>query len=343
MSLYSLKTAGGGAGAQAPWSAVLALAEAGDNLARLAALYDKRPETLLSGTTLELPTTLDGPLHVARFGDLTLNNAVITARNRCRGLFVLCDSLTVTGAASVIHMDGKGSTATDWTDYDLSIPATVSLTSELVAQRDVLAAVRKSGHYIGDPLFLAGLAPLVQASLAHGANLIVDKTTGLGTGGAGSSLTAYGSCSLNAAAGGAGARGPGGGAGGSAYYKSGGNGSKARSWRGGFGGYSSGGENVVGDTYRCGYPAGVLIVAVLKTLTVGPGLTCRANAAYWSGTTYGGAGGSGGGRVLLLTPPTVSGTPTLQAAGDGGYAAICTEKTGGAGAATQSTLAAWGL
>jgi len=43
MSLYSLKTATEAAGAPAPWSAVLALADAGDNLARLAALYDKRP------------------------------------------------------------------------------------------------------------------------------------------------------------------------------------------------------------------------------------------------------------------------------------------------------------
>ena len=134
MSLYALKTDGGNGGSFAPWSTVLTLSEAGDNLARLAALYDKRPETLISGTTLELPTTLDGPIHVARFGDLTLNNAVLTARYRCRGLFVLCDSLTVTGAASVIHMDGKGSTVTDWPDYDLSIPTTVSLASEHVSQ-----------------------------------------------------------------------------------------------------------------------------------------------------------------------------------------------------------------
>jgi len=327
-----------------PWSTVLTLAEAGDNLARLAALYDKRPETGITGSTLELPTTLDGPIHVARFGDLTLNNAIITAASRCRGLFVICDSLTVTGTASVIHMDGKGSTATDWPDYDLSVPSTVSLVSERITQRDLLAAIRESGHYIGDPVFLAGLAPLVQASLVNGANLIVNKTTGLGAGGAG--VTGLGAATtyvVKGGDGGAGSRGPGGGGAGyddvndTSTRLNCSPGEAGRSWRGGFGGTSDRVTVVPqsGRNVRLGSPGGVLIVAALNALTVGPGLTVR-SAGVADGKAV-----PGGGLALLLTPSAVSGTPTVSAPG-ASYTADATI-SGGAGYAVQSTLAAWGL
>ena len=50
---------------------------------------------------------------------------------------------------------------------------------------------------------------------------------------------------------------------------------------------------------------------------------------------------TGGGLALLLTPPTVSGAPTVSAPG-ASYTADATI-SGGAGYAAQSTLAAWGL
>lgn len=312
MNLYSPR--GQAARGLVPWSHVLTLSQAGDNLAKLAALYNKRPETSISGA-LSIPTLMDGPVQMAVWDkDVTLNGATITASNKCRGLFcVFTGNLTVTGSASKIHMDGMGSTGVDWAAKSLGIPSTLEMSSSSMTQDAVLALIRSSGRYVGDPQFWADLSPLVTGTLSYDTGLIADPAL-------------CGAAGAVGGAGGAGSRGTGGGSGGSTTR-----GSAGVWWRGGFGA----GSNQSGGDYRVGSPAGIVVVAVLGALTVGPGFTVSANGAVATN------GGAGGGRSLLLTGGTVTGSPTVQANGaaSGGTASAA----GGVGTATASTLAAWGL
>ncbi|GFK94406.1 hypothetical protein NNJEOMEG_02251 [Fundidesulfovibrio magnetotacticus] len=350
MSLYAFKGGGADGGALQPWSQVLTLSQAGDGLAKLAALYNKRTETSVTGT-LQLPSELDGPMHVAVWDkDVTLNGATITVLNKCRGLFCLfLGNVTVTGSASKIHMDGMASVNKDWENYDISIPKALSLSSDMVSQAAIMNMVREKNYFVGDPQLWKDLSPTVFGSITPGTNLIVDKTQ-LGAAGAGT-YAGGGPGFYQGGGPGAGANGPGGGCTGS-FWQSINNpyaladGEKARSWRGGFSGhYLSGGGSWSHDYTRQGSPSGIVIVAVAGTLTVGPGFTVSANTPQRA-TLPGvwGFGGIGGGRAKLLTGGTVTGSPTVQANGGLGYNQNATSTLpGGAGKADTSTFIAWDI
>jgi hypothetical protein len=342
MSLYSLKQAGGGA-IQA-WAQAIPVGQPGGNLAVLKELYDKRTETSFAGT-VALASALNGPIQVHRFGDVALNGATVTVQNKCRGALLIFDSLTVTGSASSIHMNGKGAVDVDWEDYDLSIPQVLSLSSDKASLAAILKMIRSNGWFVGDPQLWKDLSGLSTGAITPG-QLIVDKTQlgagGLGVLGVGNTGPNYVRMGNN---GGAGAKGPGGGS--SPCMSTNDNytiltaqsGEGGRSWRGGFGGDVWSNTFKSGRDLRNSEPGGLLIVAVLGALTVGPGLTISANGV--NNAVRG--GGPGAGRVLLLTGGAVTGTPTLQANGGAGVPIYGYNTNGGAGATTQSTLAAWGL
>ena len=316
MSLYALKDGGAAGGSLQPWSSVLTLSEAGDNLALLAALYDKRPETSIT-TALTLATVLDGPIQVHRFGDVTLNGATLTALNPCRGLFLIFDSLTVTGTASTVHMNGKGCQEGDIAASNLSIPASLSLSSQVISYNALLRMIRATGYYIGDPGFWASQAAIVQGTLTHGASLIVDSSQ-CGAGGA-------------PGAGGAGARGTGGGGQGNCN-----GGDDGLWWRGGFGGVGGPGTAKSTPNLLTSYPGAPCIVIVLGALTATAALNVQSNGLTSTGYYQGGAGG-GVAAVLYGSK-----TGTVNVTADGG-AASGTALAGGAGYTVQSTLAAWGV
>lgn len=335
-----------------PWSHVLQLSGVGQGLGALASFYTPRTETNITGT-LEIASTLDGPIQVARFGDVTLNGATITVDNPCRGLFVICDSLTTTGTASTIHMNGKGAINYIWEDYDLTIPQSVALSSSSVSLQYVLNMLRAENYFVGDPQLWRDLAHLVTGGIVHGTNKIVDKS-GFGSGGvlAVGAGTCGGTYFKLGGSGGAGTTGPGGGSAGLTsvadnytvlYCMKGGNG---HSWRGGLPGNAS---HIVtnlraGEECRAVNPAGVLVVAVLNSINLGVGLTLSANSAYTASDTNSlRLGSSGGGAVKLLTPSTVSSNITLQANGATSNVGGGCDISGGAGIASQSTFTAWGL
>ncbi|GFK96004.1 hypothetical protein NNJEOMEG_03878 [Fundidesulfovibrio magnetotacticus] len=321
MSLYSLKTGAAGAPVQS-WSASLGVSSAGDKLAKLAALYDKRPETTLSGA-FAVPAIENGPVAVARFGDLTLNGATITTDKRCNGLFLLCDSLTVTGAASVIHMDHtRANRAFDPADADCSIPASLVLSSRFLPLAGLLAMIRQKNIFVGDPQFWLEMAPLVTCTITPGPYLSRNSLCG-------AAQNNY------ANVGNAGTGGPGG-AGGSRI----GWGERGRWCRGGYG------NDYYGTAYHnpetllaMSNPGGFVVVAVIGNVTVGPGLTIHADGGPTSGVDCSGAGG---GLARLLHGGTLTGSPTVRAAagaGGGGTYGVA----GGAGFAGASGFTAFGL
>ncbi|GFK95437.1 hypothetical protein NNJEOMEG_03300 [Fundidesulfovibrio magnetotacticus] len=311
-------------------------------------LYPSRGNQTLTGT-VTLPSTLNGPIQVTPFDTLTLNGATVTVENPCRGHILYCKNLIVTGAAAIIHMNGKGCTGIDWENYDLDIPAAIALASLTSNARTLLQRFLRAGWYLGDPQLWKDHAGVVQAVLTAGANKIIDKTL-LGAGGYFAALSGWYSGCMGGAAGAAGTGGPGGGGAGSAYcginyVQWGGIGGKGRPWRGGFGGQggpSCQSQGLSGDQNRQGSPGGVLVVVVENDVTVGPGLTIAANALPVTGGTNE-TGGCGGGRAKLLYGGALTGTPTITANGAAGQSGNCSPAAGGAGKADSSTFTAWGL
>ena len=150
MSLYSLKKAGGGA--TQPWSQVITLAEAGKGCDGLFGLYDSLGDKTLTGANT-IATLLDGPEKVARYGALTLGDGVtatsLTASNRCKGLTILCDSLTVKANAT-LHMTAKGPRVDRADDpffpfVDFIIPFKISLDSSRMSLSQALAVIKSQG------------------------------------------------------------------------------------------------------------------------------------------------------------------------------------------------------
>ncbi|KAF0235361.1 MAG: hypothetical protein FD177_115 [Desulfovibrionaceae bacterium] len=161
MSLYSLKKAGGGA--VQPWSQVITLAQAGKGCDGLFNLYDSLGDKTLTGANT-IPTLLDGPEKVVRYGALTLGDGAtttsLTVSNRCKGLTVLCDSLTVKANAT-LHMTGKGARVDRADDpffpfIDYKIPFKVSLDSSRMSLVQALAVIKSMG-----------LAPWDAGTFAH--------------------------------------------------------------------------------------------------------------------------------------------------------------------------------
>lgn len=150
MSLYSLKQGAGGA--VQPWSQVITLAEAGHGCDGLFGLYDSLGDKTLVGAHT-IATLLDGPEKVVRYGALTLGDGAtatsLTASQRCKGLTILCDSLTVKANAT-LHMTGKGPRIITNDDpffpfIDYKIPFKISLDSSRMSLAQALAVIKSLG------------------------------------------------------------------------------------------------------------------------------------------------------------------------------------------------------
>lgn len=330
--------------------------------------YQSQGDVTVSAATT-IPTVLDGPIQVARYGTLTIN-AALTAANRCRGLLIACDNL-VLGAAAHIHMDGKGAAGSPkWAIQDITIPSKITLAAKATAYADLLAYIRSTGYAIFDPTLWAcppaGMGDVIAdyadwpslgsaiVSAAGCAGMTV-RATG-GSRDYGSGTAAYG------ASGGAGSSAPGGGGGGggsvptaasqNALITVGTTGSRSFPWGGGIRGamgqtqqgggsascFASSMSSGDGDPYStistC-RPGGVLMILIRGNVTAASGHIISANA-----TTDGGAyGGHGGGRVFFAYGGTLTGTLNMTATGASGYS-YC--GNGGAGAMTATTFSAMG-
>lgn len=333
------------------WTRTLSL----PTIAALRALYASRGDETVSGA-FEVESTEDGPIQVAVWDTLTMAaGASITASARPRGLFVICKHLVTQGAAS-IHMDGKGPFGCSYPDYDLTFPTALALSSRHVRHDALMAMIRETGWFLGDPiLWQYELAGLVSATLTPGAHKIVDKTA---LGAAGTLAQGAGNCGTyywrKGGPGGAGAGGPGGGSAGLHTVNDNSTpiycapGARGNSWGGGPPGNGSNNTGVLvsGDDCAAALPGGVLVVCVTDSVSLGGALVCSADAQQVDLDANGmRLGGAGGGRVMFLAPAAVTSNLTLRANGStttvvtGG----CSQLSGGAGLADQSTLTDWGL
>jgi hypothetical protein len=149
MSLYSLKTPQGGV---QPWSQTITLAEAGKGCDGLFSLYDSLGDKTLVGANFVL-TLLDGPEKVVRYGALTIGDGALasslTASQRCKGLVILCDSLTVKNNAT-LNMTARGARVDRADDpffpfISYKIPFEVNLSSARMSLVQALAAIKSMG------------------------------------------------------------------------------------------------------------------------------------------------------------------------------------------------------
>ena len=190
MSLYSLKMAG--IGAVQPWSQAVTLAEAGKGCDGLFGLYDSLGDKTLVGANT-VATLLDGPEKVVRYGALTMGDGTtptsLTAANRCKGLVILCDSLTVKANAT-LHMTGRGARVLTNDDpffpfIDYRIPFKISLDSSRMTLAQALAVIKSQGLAPWDvgtfQHVVAGMFGFnLGVSLAGSATFILASGCGLG-------------------------------------------------------------------------------------------------------------------------------------------------------------------
>lgn len=138
MSIYSIKQA---QSCLAPWSDIVPV---GKNIRNL---YDSLGDVTIS-TPTQVATLIDGPEKVVRYGNLVLSST-LTAANRCKGLTVICDNLTVQ-SGGVLSMTGKGARVLTNDDpffpfTDFLIPDQVTLSSSLISKAQALAIIRAQG------------------------------------------------------------------------------------------------------------------------------------------------------------------------------------------------------
>lgn len=150
MSIYSLKQSGNG-GVQ-PWIQDVQLTAPGLGCDGLFGLYESLGDKTLTGSNF-ISTVLDGPEKVVQYGNLVLGDGTtttsLTAANRCKGLVILCDSLTVKANAT-LHMTGRGAKVTRDDDpffpfIDFKIPSKISLGSSRMSLSQVLDVIRDNG------------------------------------------------------------------------------------------------------------------------------------------------------------------------------------------------------
>lgn len=144
MSLFSIKQ--DATGVMQPWSAEFAVGK------NIRSFYTSLGDAILTGTNT-ISATLDGPEKVVRYGALTIGDGstltTLTTTNRCKGLTILCDSLTVRNNAT-LHMTGKGARVMTNDDpffpfIDFKIPNRISLSSSMMSQAGVLALIKSLG------------------------------------------------------------------------------------------------------------------------------------------------------------------------------------------------------
>ena len=159
-------------------------------LANLYALYDSAGDVTISAET-SLPSVLNGPGVVHRFGALTVTTLLHAAVNRCRHAVLLCDSLTM-GAAGEISMSGRGAAGhAGLVDQDLVIPSAINFSGKHTSFAAFCAWLRANKYSIFDPNLYASPLPGMGDVLADyaawpgaGATPII-TAAGCGAGGAG--------------------------------------------------------------------------------------------------------------------------------------------------------------
>ena len=349
--------------AKQPWVAVWT---PGVNLVNFYNLYDSKGDVTISVAT-SIPTTLDGPIQVARYGALTIN-AALTASQRCRGLIILSDARS-TGAAGSVSMTARGAAgAKNWAlDKDIFVPQSITFTGRNTSYADFLKWIRQTGYCIFDPTLYACPPPGMGDVTCDWATWTPYGSTIISVAGCGTGAAPGANTYMNGTPGGAGSNAPGGGGGGCGENgQSGGWGGQGRPWGGGPGG--GGGPARSADAYGgfgglgdwggggAGNPpgngAGVGTGGILLEL-------CRGNASFTAGhsiTANGtnggsgtcGGGGSAGGVAGFFFGGSLTGTPNLSAAGgpagsgvnvDGRYKS---GSAGGAGSTQSKSFATMG-
>lgn len=301
-------------------------------LSNLFGLYPSLGTQTISSAT-SLASTLDGPMACYRYGALTVN-AALTVTNRCRGLVLLCDSLSV-GAAGSISMTARGAAGSSkWANQDIGIPTSMLLSAKNTSWTTFLAWLQSNNYCIFDPTLFACPPPGMGDVIADYANwaarmAAIVSAAGCGAG-ANKTNTGTGTTGL------AGTNAPGGGGtGGSNGYAAtsapgtvwgGGPGS------GGCGSYMATTKGFAPDQYGgvggIGGPAGA-------TYNSGGGAGNPGGAGYLGGTGVGAAGSAGTGGVLIIIvrgDVTLTTGHALTAGGTaGGAASGNTTNCGGGG------------
>lgn len=375
MSLFMLK--GSSEKSTQPWSFTWT---PGDNLANFFALYDYHSLADVNGdatisSATSIATTLDGPIQVARFRDLTVN-ATLTASLRCRGLIVLSDSLTM-GASGEVSMTGRGAAGSKtWAvDRDIVVPASITFTGENTSFAQFLAWIRSTGYCIFDPTLYAcpppgmgdvqcdwatwasygetiisaagcgSATPPKAASNAQGQTGNAGTNGGTGSGGGGG-------CGMNpgcAQAAGPGRTWGGGSAsGGNSVYT----GYPMADWWGGVGGQggpgvgSGGAGNPSANNIPGSNGTGGVLIKICRgdvTLYAGHKFTANGMPGEPQGSnTYSTGGGSGAGSVSLFYGWALTGSQNLNATGGAGGTGAYIGGAGGAGSTQSNSFAAMG-
>jgi hypothetical protein len=324
----------------------------GAGLTNLFNLYPSKGSVTIAAAT-NLPTRLDGPIQVARYGALTVN-AALSVTNRCRGLVLLCDSLAM-GASGSISMTACGAAgSSEWKNQDILIPSLLRLNGKVTSYSHFMTWLAANSYAIFDPTLYAcpmpGMGDVESNYTAWpGSASTIISAAGCGASQAGIFPAGYwnqGLAGSNAPGGG----GPGGtegpSAGATCYSAPG------HVWGGGMGS-QFGRTNVLcrapdpfgaaaGPALGGGYynpsagTGGVVIIICRGAVSLTAGHVISANGVADSTSTLG--GGSGGGFAGLYYGGTLAGTPNVTATGGIGSAG----GNGGAGAAVSKTFATMG-
>lgn len=354
----------------------------GANLANFFALYDYSKLADSSGDlTVSVATavasTLDGPIQVAKFHNLTLG-ATLSASQRCRGFMPLVTGDLVVNSGGGLSMTGLGAKgAANWAiGRDIFVPTSITFTGKNTSLAQFLAWIRSTGYCIFDPTLYAcpppglgdvqcdwgtwapfgsplvsaaGCGPGAIATVRYGTVGTSAGTTGTagsnapGGGGAGAAFTANTTTTSIGGAGGD-AFPWGGGPGGGGGY------SNLSTWlkvlngvaycgKGGLGDYGAGAGNPAGDNTSSGV-GGVVIVIVQGAVSILSGGIIQADGMPGISGTAGGAG-SGGGAACIIYGGAYSNSGTIRANGGAG-ATTGPGGTGGAGVASAKTITQMG-
>jgi hypothetical protein len=329
MSIYSIKQPGGSGVQQ--WSSAIAVGKS------LRDLYASQGDVTLTGANT-VATLLDGPEKVVRFGNLVLGDGTtatsLTASSRCKGLTVICDSLTVKANAS-LNMTGKGARVLTNDDpffpfVDFKIPNQILLSSDKVTQAQALAVIRQNGFAPWDQgTFQAIVAAMFgfNLSVSQAGTLAIMLLSGCGVGGAGKSSTygVVGNVGSAGTNGGMGGGGTGGLASGGASVASlpGGKGSPYSGGSGSGPAYTNGSSNLCayplmsqysGPGGKAGYAQYMTNSDYADTSLSIPGWYGGGGAGNLGGKSAGGGmdGGNGvGGKLVIIC----YGTVTVQSGG----------------------------
>lgn len=348
----------------------------GTNLANFFALYGYSKLADSSGdltvsVAATVAATLDGPIQVAKFHNLTLG-ATLSVSQRCRGLMPLVTGNLVVNSGGGISMTGLGAKgAANWAiGRDIFVPTSITFTGKNTSLAQFLAWVRSTGYCIFDPTMYACPLPGmgdVQCDWAtwtpYGSNLVTDAGCGQA-----SSFNYATAANLAGSTGFSGSNAPGGGGSGGAYsggaFCSQAPGGRGYPWGGGpgsgansgglpivnmpedhcgkgGGGYAPGAGNPRGDGTASGV-GGVLCVVVLGTSTINSGGVIQADGLSGGVAANVSAGCSGGGVAKLLGLGTISNTGTLRANGGTSAGGTYPGGAGGAGCAETKTFAQMG-